>query len=108
MLGTMRIASRLALALLASVAGCAASSPAPPPPDPRPGDAVHIRGRLDADVDCRLLHTEDGKVYSLSERLPNLRDGSRICVYGTIAQASQCMHSPSIDVEQVRPWSACR
>ena len=104
----MRIASRLTLALLVSVGGCAASSPAPPAPDPRPGDAVHIRGRLDTDVDCRLLHTEDSKVYSLNERLPNLRDGSRVCVYGTIAQASPCMHSPSIDVEQVRPWSSCR
>jgi len=69
---------------------------------------VHIRGRLDADVDCRLLRTEEGKVYSLSERLPNLRDGSRICVFGTIAPVSQCMHAPSIDVEQVRPWSSCQ
>jgi Protein of unknown function (DUF5818) len=104
----MRIASFVTLALLALAGGCATTPAAPPPPDPRPGDAVHIRGRLDQDVDCRLLRTEDGKVYSLSERLPNWRDGSRICVYGTIAQASQCMHTPSIEVEQVRPWSACR
>lgn len=103
----MRIVSLVTLALLASAGGCATTPAAPPPPDPRPGDAVHIRGRLDADVDCRLLRTEDGKVYSLSERLPNLRNGSRICVFGTIAQASQCMHAPSIDVDQVKPWSAC-
>ena len=69
---------------------------------------MHIRGRLDADVDCRLLRTEEGKVYSLSVRLPNLRDGAQVCIYGTISQASSCMHSPSIDVDQVRPWSACQ
>ena len=105
----MRKTSLAALVLMSLAGGCG-PSPRPAtlqPPDPRPGDSVHIRGRLDADVDCRLLRTEDGKVYSLSERLPNLRDGSRICVFGTISQVSQCMHSPSIDVEQVRPWSSC-
>jgi len=105
----MRKAFLVAIVLMNLTGGCA-SSPKPstvPPSDPRPGDAVHVRGRLDADVDCRLLRTEEGKVYSLSERFPNLRDGTRICVFGTIAQVSQCMHSPSIDVEQVRSWSSC-
>ena len=104
----MRIACLVALTLLASAGRCNAPPPGLPPPDPRPGDAVHVRGRLDADVDCRLLRTEDGKVYSLNERLPNLRDGSRVCVFGTIAVVPQCMHTPSIEVEQVRPYSSCR
>ena len=101
----------LAALVLANLTGGCTPSPRPstvPPPDPRPGDAIRIRGRLDADVDCRLLRTEEGKVYSLSERLPNLRDGARICVFGTISQVSQCMHTPGIDVEQVRPWSSCQ
>ena len=105
----MRHALLVTLSLLALAGGCATSpSTSLPPPDPRPGDAVRIRGLLDADVDCRLLRTEDGKVYSLSERLPNLRDGARVCIYGTIAQASPCIHTPNIEVEQVRPWSSCR
>lgn len=102
------MASLVALALLAAVSRCDPPSPALPPPDPKPGDVVHLRGRLDSDVDCRLFRTEEGKVYSLSVPLPNLRDGSRLCVFGTIALVPQCMHTPSIDVEQVRPWSACR
>jgi len=103
----MRHVLLLAFALASPICGCAASGPPAPPPDPRPGDSVHIRGSLDADVDCRLLRTEEGKVYSLSVRLPNLRDGSRVCVFGTIAHVSQCMHTPTIDVDQVRPYSSC-
>lgn len=104
----MRTALLAALVLLATSSRCNAPVPGPPPPEPKPGDSVEIRGRLDDDVDCRLLRAEGGKVYSLTERLPNLRDGSRVCVLGTIAAASQCMHTPSIEVIQVRPWSSCR
>jgi hypothetical protein len=68
---------------------------------------VRIRGRLDADVDCRLLRTEDGRVYSLSERLPNMRDGTRVCVFGTITVVPSCIHSPGIEVDQIRQWSSC-
>jgi hypothetical protein len=103
----MRRAFLAALVWMDLAGGCTPSPRAAPPPDPRPGDSVHVRGRLDADVDCRLLRTEEGKVYSLSVRLPNLLDGTQVCIFGTISQVSQCMHSPSIDVEQVRPWSAC-
>lgn len=104
----MRKAILAAVVLMGLSGGCASTpSPRPaPPPEPRPGDSVHIRGRLDADVDCRLLRTEEGRVYSLSVRLPNLRDGSQVCIYGTISQGS-CIHSPSIEVDQVKPWSSC-
>jgi hypothetical protein len=104
----MRTALIVALYVLASTGRCDAPVPGPPPPEPRPGDAVEIRGRLDEDVDCRLLRAESGKVYSLNERLPNLRDGSRVCVVGTIAVVSQCMRAPTIEVTQIRPYSSCR
>lgn len=104
----MRTVLIVALHLLASAGRCDSPMPGPPPPEPRPGDSVEIRGRLDEDVDCRLLRAESGKVYSLTERLPNLRDGSRVCVVGTIAAASHCMHTPSIEVIQIRQWSSCR
>lgn len=104
----MRIALAVILYLLASVGRCDAPAPGLPPPDPMPGDAVQIRGRLADDVDCRLLRAEGGKVYSLSERLPNYRDGARVCVHGTIAIVSQCLHTPSIEISQIRSWSSCR
>jgi hypothetical protein len=104
----MRAVLALALVLLAPVGRCDAPGPVLPPPEPRAGDVVHVRGRLDEDVDCRLLRAEGGQVYSLSERLPNLRDGARVCVYGTIASVSQCMRTPTIEVSEVRPYSNCR
>lgn len=105
----MRTALLVTLYLLASAGRCDAPSPGPTPApaEPRPGESVHIRGRLDEDVDCRLLRAEGGRVYSLSERLPNQRNGARVCIHGTIATVSQCMHAPTIEVDQVRPWSSC-
>lgn len=103
----MRAELFLTLCLLASVARCEPPARHLPPSDPRPGDFVRIRGSLDEDVDCRLLRAEGGKVYSLSERLPRYRNGTRLCIHGTIAQVSQCLHSPSIEVEQIRGWSSC-
>jgi hypothetical protein len=103
----MRNTSLLVILFVASLSRCDSPAPHLPPPDPKPGDAVRIRGTLDEDVDCRLLRAEGGKVYSLSERLPNYRNGLRICVHGTISTVSQCMHTPSIDVEQIRSWSSC-
>ena len=104
---TMRSALMLVLCVLASIARCDPPAPHLPPPEPKPGDFVRIRGSLDEDVDCRLLRAEGGKVYSLSERLPNYRNGARVCIHGTIATVSQCLHAPSIDVEQIRSWSSC-
>ncbi|MEK7330964.1 MAG: DUF5818 domain-containing protein [Candidatus Eisenbacteria bacterium] len=103
----MRPALLIALSLVASLTRCDTPAPHLPPPEPRPGDAVRIRGTLDEDVDCRLLRAEGGKVYSLSERLPNYRDGTRLCVHGTIAEVSPCMRAPTIEVSQIRPWSSC-
>jgi len=104
----MRTALVVALYLLASAGRCNAPDPGPSPPEPKPGDAVEFRGRLGEDVDCRVLRAEGGKVYSLSERLPNYRDGARVCVHGTIAVVPQCMRTPGIEVSQIRPWSSCR
>ena len=103
----MRPLPLFVLLLVASLTRCNEPAPRLPPPDPRPGDAVRIRGTLDDDVDCRLLRSEGGKVYSLSERLPYYRAGTRLCVHGTIAEVSSCMHVPTIDVSQIRPWSSC-
>jgi len=93
--------------LIAAISRCDSPDPRLPPPDPRPGDFVRIRGTLDEDVDCRLLRAEDGKVYSLSQRLPRLANGSRVCVHGTLASVSQCLHQPTIEVDEIRNWNSC-
>lgn len=103
----MRSALLLTMWLLASVARCDPPGKQLPPPEPRPGESIRVRGTLGEDVDCRLLRAEGGRVYSLSERLPNYRSGTRVCVHGTISHASQCLHSPSIEVEQIRSWASC-
>jgi hypothetical protein len=103
----MRFALVVAAGLLVAASRCVPPLPALPPAEPGPGDPVRIRGRLDEDVDCRLLRAEGGKVYSLSERLPNYRNGARVCVHGTIAVVSHCLHTPTIEVGQIRPWSSC-
>lgn len=103
----MRSALLLVVSVLAAIARCDPPAPHLPPPEPKPGDSVRIRGTLDEDVDCRLLKAEGGKVYSLSERLPNIRNGTRVCIHGTLSTVSQCLHSPSIEVEQIRSWSSC-
>lgn len=103
----MRIALAVIVYVLASVGRCDAPIPGPPPPEPKAGDEVAIRGRLAEDVDCRLLRAEGGRVYSLNERLPNYRDGARVCVHGTISAVPQCLHTPGIEVSQIRPWASC-
>ena len=96
-----------ALTLAAAIARCDTPASHPPQAEPKPGESVRIRGVLGEDVDCRLIRAEGGKVYSLSERLSNYRNGTRVCIHGTIATVSQCLHTPSSEVEQVRPWSSC-
>jgi hypothetical protein len=68
---------------------------------------VRIRGTLGEDVDCRLLRTESGHTYSLSARLPGYLNGAKVCVHGTIAETSQCLTQPMLEVQAVRPWSSC-
>jgi hypothetical protein len=107
---TMRALLAATILVVAAVSRCEAPAPPPPgpPPEPRPGEFVRVRGRLAEDVDCRLLKAEDGRTYSLTERLPQYRNGTRLCVYGTIATVSQCMQAPTIEVQQLRPYSSCR
>jgi hypothetical protein len=73
----------------------------------RPGDEVRLRGTLDEDVDCRLLRADNGRVYSLSLRLPRWRNGDRICIRGTLTQSTGCLHSPTVEISDVYPAEDC-
>jgi hypothetical protein len=101
---------RVGLALIvAAVVGSRCDSPRGPidRPAPKAGDFVKLRGTLGDDVDCRLLKVDDGRVYSLSVRVPRLINGSKVCIHGTVAEVSQCLTQPMIEVESVRPWTSC-
>ena len=96
------------LLVLAAVTRCDEAQPPAPKPPPRPGDTVKLRGVMSEDVDCRRFRADGGEVYSLSVRLPNLVNGERVCIQGTILETySQCLTQPTIEVTMVRPVSAC-
>lgn len=81
-------------------------SPAPKP-DPKPGDSVQLRGTLGEDVDCRLFRTDGGSTYSLNVTLRRYPNGAKLCIYGTVVEAGNCLTSPMIEVQSVRAWSSC-
>jgi len=91
---------------LASVAA-RCDHPNPPGPEARPGELLKLRGTLGADVDCRTFHSEDGRIFSLDTNLRGYPNGTRVCIFGTVADASQCMTTPMLDVQTVKAWSSC-
>ena len=104
----VRLLLLTAILWLALAASCDESGEAtPPPPDPKPGDTVRLRGTLGEDVDCRLFRADGGQTYSLSGQLRGYANGSKLCIYGTVAEASHCLTTPMIDVRSVRPWASC-
>ena len=104
----MRLALLIGILWLAVAARCdEPRAPEPPPRDPKPGESVKLRGTLGEDVDCRLFRSEAGKTYSIAGTLRGLPNGSKICLYATVAEASQCLTTPTLEVQSVRPWSSC-
>lgn len=115
----MRVSWILVVLWLAAVSRCdepepattrAEPSPSPSPspsPLPRAGDFVRLRGTLGEEVDCRTLHAENGEVYSLSVRLGRYPNGARVCIHGNVAEVSSCMTSPMLEVQALKPMSAC-
>ena len=102
-----RIPMLVLMVVLAMFSRCDTPHPATEKKAPQVGDFVKLRGTLSEDVDCRLLKCDDGSSYSLSVRLPNYINGTRLCVQGTIIETTQCLVQPSIDVQSVRAWSSC-
>ena len=103
----MRHALIVVMLVLAAISRCNEPRAPAPKAEARPGDFVRVRGTLSEDVDCRLLRTDDGRAYSLSVKLPNYINGTKLCIHGTIAEVSQCLTQPMIEVQSVRPWSSC-
>jgi hypothetical protein len=98
----------LALLLLAAPQRCGHESPPPLDAPPRIGDHVRLRGTLGDDVDCRLFRSDAGPTYSLSVRLNRYANGTKLCIEGTLTDATGCIQSPMIDVQRLFPPSQCR
>ena len=104
----MRLVVLMCILWLAAVAlRCDDPNPPAPKPDPKPGDSVKLRGTLGEDVDCRVFHAENGKTYSLDNNLRGYPNGTKLCLYATVAEASQCLTTPMLDVQTVKAWSSC-
>ena len=113
---SVRVSWILIAMWLAAISRCeepkeTATPPEPSPmatqPGPRPGDWVRVRGTLGEEVDCRILRTEAGGIYSLSARLGRYANGARVCIHGTVAEVSSCMTSPMIEVQALKPMTSC-
>jgi hypothetical protein len=98
----------IALFVLAAPARCGREAAPAADELPRIGDHVMVRGTLGDDVDCRLFRSDGGVTYSLSARLRGYANGAKLCIEGTLTDATGCIQSPMIDVQRVRPASQCR
>ena len=66
--------------------------------------AVSLDGKLTSEgVECPVMRTDDGKLYSLALRAPQLKffPGQKIHVEGTIAQFSICQQGTTIEVDKL-------
>jgi len=72
------------------------------PAKPR-GKTLRVTGRLTQGVECPVLRTADGKIYTLAGKLKGWKTGDRVTVTGTLAQASTCQQGTTIDVLDIRP-----
>jgi hypothetical protein len=62
-----------------------------------------LRGTLGR-TDCRTFQAAG---VSFDTNLRGYPNGTRVCIFGTVADASQCMTTPMLDVQTVKAWSSC-
>lgn len=71
---------------------------AAPPAD----DRVTVTGTLTREgAECQAMRGDDGRLYTLTGDLDDLRAGDRVRVQGRIAEVSFCMQGTTIDVRSV-------
>ena len=99
---SVRIFACLTLAALLS-AGCKTT-----PTTLRPGQIVTLRGQLVAGPECPMIAAENGHRYSLGGDLGAFRVGDRVCLRGSVAEASICMAGDAtISVTSIGAENAC-
>lgn len=98
----VRTSARLMVALLL-VAGCKTT-----PTSLKPGQMVTLRGQLVAGPECPMIASSNGHRYSLGGDLGRFRVGDRVCLKGSVAEASICMAGDAtISVTAIGPENAC-
>jgi len=87
------------LAAVLAVVGCAHTKPA---------GRLSVHGALTEGAECPLLVASDGKRYSLTGSLGTFHIGDRVCVHGTVAEASICMAGDAtLAIESIAPEDDC-
>ena len=73
-----------------------------------PGQTHTVRGELVAGAECPMIVTTDGKRYSLIGELGRFKVGDRVCLRGSIPQASYCMQGEAtLEVEAIGAEDDC-
>lgn len=68
------------------------------------GDLVSVQGTVTGEgVECPVLRTSEGELYSLTGDLGDLGPGDRVRVEGTVAEVSICMQGTTLQVQALEP-----
>ncbi len=64
---------------------------------------LQVTGTLTREgVECPVLRTAKGRIYTLAGDLKGWKTGDRVTVTGALAQGSTCQQGTTIDVQDVR------
>ena len=100
----MRRLLAVGIVLAAGIIGCKGDLPA----KLGPGEAVTVRGELTAGAECPLLVTKEGRRFSIAGELGRFKTGDRVCVKGTVAEASFCMAGEAtLSITAIAPEDSC-
>jgi hypothetical protein len=68
---------------------------------PQPGEEISIEGRLDQGVECPVIHTDDGRLFSVSGGLSRADMppmGTTVRLRATVLDTSFCMQGVPLSV----------
>lgn len=86
-------------ALAAAIGGCAHSKPA---------RVITIQGALTQGAECPIVITSDGHRYSVTGSLGTFHMGDRVCIRGTVIEASICMAGEAtVSIEAIGAENDC-
>lgn len=71
-------------------------------PDRGGSDQIEVTGTVTGrGVECPAIRDEEGKIYTLTGNLPELKEGDRVQVLGSVAEISICMQGTTINVTRI-------
>lgn len=70
---------------------------------PKPGTSLTLSGKLTAEgVECPAFRAEDNTLYTLTGDLKGFKAGDRVCLEGTVVEASICMQGTTLKLTSIR------